>query len=620
MRKFIVIIRLVVVAFLLLSCSVFSRVEEALPTYTPPPTYTPQPTYTPYPTEALTVDTQPSYTIEPENNIEVFYENDFSDVENSLKIVSSDRYETTQEDGVYKIEHSADSPIYIAIPVTAYDFILDVDISVQSGPEDGATFGLGFRGQEGFDHGYYRWRISTNGNFHMHANINNETLPLEWFERDYDIAGDWFSSSAIEQGFGVFNHLRVVANGEQLTFYINDQMVMKARDNRLQNSQFALITYADGYSETIIDNLKITELDDKVLSDLGVIQEGGTIASSSDTIDSDMVIINTNDPNYGVVISHKNGEALILSTENGTDGNIANVTGATWISPDGASITVYFEGGLPTHAVISESYVIFEYNNDNSANITIIAPDGSKSNQPNVPIDIQPIPNLDQNSNQSKGTPHLASFTNQNYEMTTKDWAREVSIALGLFSCSVSIGSGGSLSILTGAGCAATIYTIWSTSQAEESPVLDAGATGISGFACGFGIARKDPISVADCASGLIDLGSRIFLQADTVVSRNEGNSPQDQILGMWIGEAIWSCDPPSWIARFDFSLNSVLATFTRDGETHSANGTWSLTGNNIVIQFPTNTYPGVVSGDSMEGTMLGAGEGCDGAWSATRE
>jgi len=375
-----------------------------------------------------------------------------------------------------------------------------------------------------------------------------------------------------------------------------------------------------------ITDLK-SESDEEILPPTPKItdSDGETLPAEPEIIDTDMVIIKTNDPSYGIVLSHKNGEALIISTETGTDGNIANVTGAIWISPNGEAITVYFEGGLPTHAVIDENLVLFEYNNDNTVNITIIAPDGSKSNQPNVPIDIEPIPEIKTNSKHDIGSPHLAHLTMQYIEMTTKDWAREVSIAFGVFSCTITFGSGGTLSILTGAGCAATIYTMWSTSQEEEIPVLDKASTGLSAVQCGLGITRKDPMSVADCASGLIDVGINIFGESDTVVSKNEANSPQDQILGMWVGEFVWSCDPPAWSMILEFFPNKVSKSSARDGETGSSVGIWTLSGNSITIQWPTidnytNTYYGVVSGDSIEGTADGAGPGCDGTWSATKE
>lgn len=265
-KKYWIYIQIVITVLPILACGVFSEMEEPQPTYTPLPTYTPYPTFAPNVTTTPDVTPAPDFTPTLEGPI-VLYENDFTDPNNTLEIVELERYQTSQENGAYYVEHLSGGPTYIALPVTAYNFIFDVDVSVLKGPDDGATFGLGFRGREGYSGEYYRWRISTNGNFHIHANTNDNILPLEWFERDYDVAGDWFKSSAINQGYGVTNHLRIVANGDEISFFINNQMVMQARDSRLQNNYFALITHADGYSETTFDNLMITELDEKILNE-----------------------------------------------------------------------------------------------------------------------------------------------------------------------------------------------------------------------------------------------------------------------------------------------------------------------------------------------------------------
>ena len=237
-----------------LACGALSGPGGLQATQAPLPTYTPYPTYT------------PAVPPTPEGP-QVLYENDFSDPENTLEIVDLERFSTSMKDGAYAVEHLSGGPAYIAIPVTAYNFVFDVDVSALQGPEDGATYGIGFRGREGYGGDYYRWRISTNGNFHLHASTDDKILPLEWFERGYDVAGDWFKSAAINQGYGATNHLRVVADEDELTFFINDQIVMHARDSRLQNTYFALITHADGYSETTFDDLRIAELDDSIIEE-----------------------------------------------------------------------------------------------------------------------------------------------------------------------------------------------------------------------------------------------------------------------------------------------------------------------------------------------------------------
>ena len=261
------------VVLVIMSCGVLSNAVETQLTYTPQSTYTPYPTFTPNVSSTPEVSPTAENASKPDGPA-VLYENDFSDSKNTLEIVEYERYRTSQENGVYVVEHLTGGPAYIAIPVDANNFVIDVEVSVREGPEEGATFGIGFRGQEGYDEEYYRWRLSTNGNFHLHANLAGEILPLEWFERDYEISGDWFVSTAINQGYDEKNHLRIIANEDELTFFVNDQIVMYARDSRLNNTYFALIAHADGYSITIFDNLIITEIDNNVLKEFQF-PEGG---------------------------------------------------------------------------------------------------------------------------------------------------------------------------------------------------------------------------------------------------------------------------------------------------------------------------------------------------------
>jgi hypothetical protein len=261
-----------------------------------------------------------------------------------------------------------------------------------------------------------------------------------------------------------------------------------------------------------------------------VFSPNGETSPSGQVIDSDMLIINTNNPNYGIVLSNQNGEALLLATETRNDGTVTNVKSATWISPEKDSITVYFDNGLPTYAVAYGNIVIFEYNLDNTVNVKIIAPDGTQSNQPNVPIDLQKIPKTQTTSMPDGGSSHLAMITMQPDEMTSKEWGRFASIAFGVFSCTATIASGGTLSILFGVGCAATIYTIWATSQGEESPVLESSATGVLVGQCAIGIAEKNPISAADCASAVIDIGSKFTEASNDVVLHNQAVIPTKEL------------------------------------------------------------------------------------------
>jgi hypothetical protein len=77
------------------------------------------------------------------------------------------------------------------------------------------------------------------------------------------VGNDWFASPAVSQGFGVTNRLRVLANGSELTFYVNDVEVGRVTDASLRSGDIGLLaeTFAPGGLRVAFDNFAVTPLE-----------------------------------------------------------------------------------------------------------------------------------------------------------------------------------------------------------------------------------------------------------------------------------------------------------------------------------------------------------------------
>ena len=73
--------------------------------------------------------------------------------------------------------------------------------------------------------------------------------------------GDWFRSAAVNTGLHETNRLRVVAEGQQMTFFVNGQEVARTADSRLIEGDIAVMVEALGESgvRVIFDNLEVSQ-------------------------------------------------------------------------------------------------------------------------------------------------------------------------------------------------------------------------------------------------------------------------------------------------------------------------------------------------------------------------
>jgi hypothetical protein len=109
------------------------------------------------------------------------------------------------------------------------DFILEVDATQLVGePEN--SFGVLFRVQSPGE--FYRFDITGDGRY----TVERRNLDGSWTR----LTDDWAKSTAIRGGLNATNRLRIVAEGPQLTFFANDELLQTFTDNAYREGNIAL--------------------------------------------------------------------------------------------------------------------------------------------------------------------------------------------------------------------------------------------------------------------------------------------------------------------------------------------------------------------------------------------
>ena len=141
---------------------------------------------------------------------------------------------------------------------TAAPYFADFDLRVQARPLDGPFnngYGVIFRVQD--PQNYYMFLVSSDGYYQVQRSVAG----------DQKVLSAWIPSPLVDQGFNVDNWLRVVAQGENFEFFINEQQV----DLCVPYSVFGISTYRD----TCIDGQMQPVLTDELIGQgqLGVVAQ-----------------------------------------------------------------------------------------------------------------------------------------------------------------------------------------------------------------------------------------------------------------------------------------------------------------------------------------------------------
>jgi hypothetical protein len=185
----------------------------------------------------------------PTPNIVLFEDNEFT---NSCTVESTTDVERFVENGQFNIRVL--TPLFVAwtkcTKVEYTDFIMEVDATQVSGP-DNNTYGVIFR--YGLDaKEFYAFLISGDGFYVFTVDGVDRKEP--------EFLVDWTESSVINKGSQT-NHIKVVAVGGNMKYYVNDQLLGEVQDSRFSTGTIGFFagTLEEGGVQVSFDNLKILQ-------------------------------------------------------------------------------------------------------------------------------------------------------------------------------------------------------------------------------------------------------------------------------------------------------------------------------------------------------------------------
>jgi hypothetical protein len=139
---------------------------------------------------------------------------------------------------------------YVTLDEPSFDdFILQVDVTRVAGELESSS-GVLFRMQAAQQ--FYRFDITGNG-FYL---IERRNVDGSWTR----FLEDWTESAAINTGLNATNRLKVKAEGPNLAFYVNDQMLLQATDASYVTGKIALAagTFGRPGTHVAFDNVIVT--------------------------------------------------------------------------------------------------------------------------------------------------------------------------------------------------------------------------------------------------------------------------------------------------------------------------------------------------------------------------
>lgn len=186
-------------------------------------------------------------TPRPEQNLDLKYEEDFSDSFGGWDDAFGKTYTKQYGNNRYHIEITTNSLVVWGL---ANRLAQDFDLEVEATREDGdvsSTYGLIFRY---VDHdNYYRFDVSSDGYF----------LLSKFQDGQWRTLADWQSSEAINQGQTAVNALKVSANGPEIILFANGQELTRVSDDAFQEGNFGFFasTFDDSHIWVSFDDLKL---------------------------------------------------------------------------------------------------------------------------------------------------------------------------------------------------------------------------------------------------------------------------------------------------------------------------------------------------------------------------
>jgi hypothetical protein len=157
-------------------------------------------------------------------------------------------------DGAYEMFVKSNHGVYMATAGETFgDGVYEVDATQIDGPLNNG-YGMLFRVHDGSD-SFYALEVSGDG----YVWIGYCSALCE-SEADALVGGDWFRSPAVRTGLHETNNLKVIAEGQRMTFFVNGLEVGRAVDDRLAQGDVAVMVETLGQPDVrvIFDNFSFT--------------------------------------------------------------------------------------------------------------------------------------------------------------------------------------------------------------------------------------------------------------------------------------------------------------------------------------------------------------------------
>jgi hypothetical protein len=135
------------------------------------------------------------------------------------------------------------------------DGIYQVEATPLEGAEDNG-YGMLLRVDTAAE-SFYVFKVSSDG--YVYIGLCSDSCA----DQQALVDRDWFGSPAVAQGLGVTNILRVVAEGPNLIFYVNDVEVGQVNDETLEAGDIGMIAevFTPGGLRVAFDNFTVMPLD-----------------------------------------------------------------------------------------------------------------------------------------------------------------------------------------------------------------------------------------------------------------------------------------------------------------------------------------------------------------------
>ncbi|MFW6042188.1 MAG: family 16 glycoside hydrolase [Chloroflexota bacterium] len=184
---------------------------------------------------------------------EVIFADEFNEGESGPWHLEADETsQATIADGQLLVAVNAPSNVhYVTLTEPSFsDFVLQVDATQLAG-SPASSYGILARmaGEQQF----YRFEVTGNGEYLVERHDGPES-----YER---LTDGWESSSALQTDVGTTNRLVVVAAGNSLSFYANEELLTQVSDGNYQAGTIALDagTFGQGDLQVAFDNVRISQ-------------------------------------------------------------------------------------------------------------------------------------------------------------------------------------------------------------------------------------------------------------------------------------------------------------------------------------------------------------------------